>query len=75
MNPKAEEIRIRYLYRTLILRGQLQLPLQAAIPLVGPDCAYHLCAVSDSCSLSPRASNKANVTDEGGPVSEREDRQ
>jgi hypothetical protein len=76
MNPKAEEIRIRYLYRTLILRGQLQLPLQAAIPLVGPDCAYHLYAVSDSRSLPPGASNKANATDDaGGPVIEHQDRQ
>jgi hypothetical protein len=75
MNPKAEEIRIRYLYRTLILRGQLQLPLQTAISLVGPDCAYHLYAVSDSRDLPPRASNKANTTDAGGLVIEHQDRQ
>jgi hypothetical protein len=41
-NPKAEAARIRYLYRSLILRGELKLPRDAAIPLVGPDCAYHL---------------------------------
>ncbi len=41
-NPRAEEARLRYLYRSLILRGQIRLPREAALPLVGPDCAYHL---------------------------------
>ena len=41
-SPRAEEVRLRYLYRSLILRGRLRLPLEAARPLVGPDCAYHL---------------------------------
>ncbi len=38
----AEEIRIRQLYRDLILRGKVRLSLEAARGLVGPDCAYHL---------------------------------
>ncbi|NOY44121.1 MAG: hypothetical protein GXP50_01510 [Deltaproteobacteria bacterium] len=42
MKPAAEEVRLRYLYRSLILRGRLRLPPEAARPLVGPDCAYHL---------------------------------
>ncbi len=42
MNPRAEAVRIRYLYRTLILKGRLRLPPEAARALVGPDCAYHL---------------------------------
>ncbi len=42
VNPRAEELRVRYLYRDLILRGRLRLPPEASIPLVGPDCAYHL---------------------------------
>jgi hypothetical protein len=37
-----EELRRRYRYRTLILRGKLRLSLVAARALVGPDCAYHL---------------------------------
>ncbi|MDW7711132.1 MAG: hypothetical protein SCH98_11715 [Deferrisomatales bacterium] len=41
-NPRAEEARLRHLYRTLVLRGRLRLPAEAARPLVGPDCAYHL---------------------------------
>ncbi len=45
MNRKVEEIRIRYLYRDLILRKKIRLPLEAAIKIVGPDCAYHLYAV------------------------------
>ncbi len=42
MKPRAEEVRIRYLYRTLILKGRLRLPPEAARALLGPDCAYHL---------------------------------
>jgi len=42
LSSRAEEIRLRYLYRDLVLRGRLRLPLEAAKKLVGPDCAYHL---------------------------------
>jgi hypothetical protein len=42
MEDSPEEIRLRYLYRTIILRGKARLPLEAARKLVGPDCAYHL---------------------------------
>ena len=42
MNSRSEEIRLRYLYRSLILRGKARLSLDAARRLVGPDCAYHL---------------------------------
>ncbi len=42
MSRKSEEIRIKYLYRNLLLRGRLRLPLKTAIKMVGPDCAYHL---------------------------------
>lgn len=42
MNPKAEQIRLRYLYRTKVLRGEIKVPLGTAKKLVGPDCAYHL---------------------------------
>lgn len=38
----AEEARLRYLYRSLILNGRLRLPREAAIRLIGADCAYHL---------------------------------
>jgi len=38
----AQEMRLRYRYRSLILRGELRLPPEAAVALVGPDCAYHL---------------------------------
>lgn len=41
-NPRAEEVRLRHLYRSLVLRGRLRLPREAAAALVGPDCAYHL---------------------------------
>jgi len=42
MSRKSEEIRIRYLYRNMVLRGRLRLPLKTAIKMIGPDCAYHL---------------------------------
>jgi len=48
MSRKSEEIRIRYLYRNMVLRGQLQLPLKTAIKIIGPDCAYHLYSLTDS---------------------------
>lgn len=42
MNQKAEAIRIRYLYRSLILRRKINVPFEAALKIIGPDCAYHL---------------------------------
>ena len=47
MSLKSDEIRIRYLYRNLILRGKIKLSLESARKLIGPDCAYHLYAVMD----------------------------
>ena len=35
-------MRIRYKYRRMILRGEIYVPHEAAVKLVGPDCAYHL---------------------------------
>jgi hypothetical protein len=37
-----EAQRIRSRYRRLVLLGAARLPLEAALRLVGPDCAYHL---------------------------------
>jgi hypothetical protein len=42
MNPKAEAIRIKYKYRRMILRGEIKVPHEVSIKLLGPDCAYHL---------------------------------
>lgn len=42
---KAEEMRLRALYRRLAMRGGRsfrRLPISALKGLVGPDCAYHL---------------------------------
>ena len=44
MGSSPEEIRLRYLYRSVVLRGRVRLPLEAAKRLVGPDCAFHLYA-------------------------------
>ena len=47
MKKMAEEIRIHYLYRQLILRGEAKVSFESARRLVGPDCAYHLYSVTD----------------------------
>jgi hypothetical protein len=44
MGNLPEEIRLRYLYRNLILRGKVRLTLECARKLIGPDCAFHLYA-------------------------------
>ncbi len=41
-DPKAEFVRKRYALRKRIVFGEINIPLKAAISLVGPDCAYHL---------------------------------
>jgi hypothetical protein len=46
MKQKSEEIRLRYLYRNLILQGKTRISLEAAQRLVGPDCAFHLYKVA-----------------------------
>ncbi len=48
VNPKAEETRLRYLYRRLLLQRRITLPYEAAVRLIGPDCAYHLYSVAGS---------------------------
>lgn len=53
MNGKAEEIRIRYLYRDLVLRKKIRLPLAGALKIVGPDCGYHLYSISDFGKENP----------------------
>jgi hypothetical protein len=42
---QSEEIRLRYLYRRLIIDGKAKISLESARRLLGPDCAYHLYAV------------------------------
>ena len=39
---KAEIIRKQYLYRSMIMKGQLKADIQTAKKMIGPDCAYHL---------------------------------
>lgn len=42
MNETAELMRLRYKYRRLLMEGRIRLPLEGAVKLMGPDCAYHL---------------------------------
>jgi hypothetical protein len=46
MNRRSEEIRLRYLYRGLILSGKARLSFESARRLIGPDCAYRLYGVA-----------------------------
>lgn len=52
---KSEEVRLRCLYRRLILERKIRLPYEAAVKLVGPDCAYHLYSVLDMNSLTTQS--------------------
>jgi hypothetical protein len=47
MTRKSDEIRLRYLYRRLILTGKVRLSFESARGLIGPDCAYHLYGAAD----------------------------
>jgi hypothetical protein len=58
MTNKAEEIRIRYLYRDLVLRKKIRLPLEGALKIVGPDCAYHLYSVQEQEPKKKRRCSK-----------------
>lgn len=40
----AEDMRVRYRYRRLILQRRARVSLEIAKRLIGPDCAYHLYA-------------------------------
>jgi hypothetical protein len=42
MKETSLEIRRRYLYRTLVIRGRVRISAESARGLIGPDCAYHL---------------------------------
>ena len=42
MSEKADFLKKKYFYRKSILNGTINIPLKAAYPLIGPDCAYHL---------------------------------
>lgn len=54
-NLKAEVLRLRFLYRRLILEGRVTLSPEHAVKLVGPDCAFHLYRVKFG---SPRSSKE-----------------
>lgn len=58
MTMRSEEIRLRYLYRRLIIDGKAKISFEAAMRLVGPDCAYHLYSSIAKTNLGgiPRAS-------------------
>jgi len=48
MTNYSEEVRLRYLYRKLILEGKVVLSFEFAKKLIGPDCAFHLYSNIDS---------------------------
>ena len=42
IEDEAEELRIRYKYRRLIVEGKISIPYADAARLIGPDSAYRL---------------------------------
>jgi hypothetical protein len=50
----SEELRLRYLYRRLILDGKIALSFESAKKFIGPDCAYHLYSVQDLKKMKKR---------------------
>lgn len=55
---ESEQLRLRYKYRRLIVQGDLRMRRDAATPLVGPDCAYHLYAWENGTAKEIRAKNR-----------------
>ncbi len=47
MTDTSEEIRLRYLYRKLILERKIAISIESAKKIIGADCAYHLYSVMD----------------------------
>lgn len=39
---KAEQMRIKYKYRMMIMKGKVWINYKGAAQLIGPDCAFHL---------------------------------
>ncbi len=60
MKNGSEEIRLRYLYRKLIVTGKARVSLEAGRALVGPDCAYHLYGVMKVNREKRRASSPSS---------------
>jgi ABC-type lipopolysaccharide export system ATPase subunit len=54
MNEKAEEIKKKYAYRQMILKGQIKLTRKTAVKLIGPDTAYHLYSQKESKNKNPK---------------------
>ena len=53
MNEKADDIKKRYQYRSLILKRKLALSRKTATKLIGPDTAYQISILDDR--VAPRA--------------------
>jgi hypothetical protein len=62
MNPRAEAVRIRYKYRRMVIRGDIKVPHEVAVKLVGPDCAYHLYQQYQGGSTFAKASASAKAS-------------
>jgi len=58
VSDEARTLRIRHLYRTMILRGGVRIPRSHAEGLVGPDCAYRLYDVADNRSGASRRARR-----------------
>ena len=66
MDSRSELIRKKYLYRRLIMSKKLNLPLESAKGMVGPDCAYHLYSQFNTGAGEPN-SKEENTKEAGKP--------
>jgi hypothetical protein len=65
MSAELEAQRIRSRYRRLVLLGAAKLPLDAALKLVGPDCAYHLYHRHAAPGPTPRGGRRRRIARRG----------
>lgn len=54
MNEKADNIKKKYAYRQMILKGKVKVARNTAVKLIGPDTAYHLYSQEDSDKKSSK---------------------
>jgi hypothetical protein len=57
----AQDIRLRFLYRGMVLRGKACISLDAARRLIGPDCAFRLYARLDRLHHNDRKGAQRSI--------------
>ena len=58
MNENADNIKKKYAYRQMILKGKIKLNRKTATKLIGPDTAYHLYSQKESAPKKQKDQNE-----------------